>query len=90
MGDDSDIEIEAENINIKCPITLLVMKEPVTSRKCPHSFEKDAIEDMIRHCSLQIGGSGSGRRNDGTPALKCPVCSLVRSRATITQWLLVD
>ena len=53
------------------------MKDPVTSKKCPHSFEKEAIEEMIGHSSTQVGGSGRQGIIDGTRALRCPVCSVV-------------
>jgi hypothetical protein len=55
------------------------MKVPVTSQKCPHSFEKDAIMEMIGYSSLRVGGSGGRRGADnGTKAIKCPVCQIVR------------
>nr|KAK5442996.1 hypothetical protein LTR18_005673 [Exophiala xenobiotica] len=44
----SDFEIASETTRIKCPITLLPFQEPVTSRKCNHSYEKEAILDMLR------------------------------------------
>lgn len=77
----SDIEAVAASINIKCPVTLLPMKNPVTSTKCPHSFEKEAIEEMIRHSPTTTGGSGRRGTNDGVKALKCPVCSVVSNLA---------
>src|SRR3984957_13529152 len=45
--EDSDVEIASERVSLKCPITLLPFKDPLTSTKCPHSFEKDAILDML-------------------------------------------
>ncbi|RMZ82247.1 hypothetical protein DV738_g1796, partial [Chaetothyriales sp. CBS 135597] len=45
--EDSDIEIAREKINIKCPITLRPLEDPVTSSKCNHSFEKTTILNLI-------------------------------------------
>ncbi|KAK3080007.1 hypothetical protein LTS18_003366 [Coniosporium uncinatum] len=58
---DDDIAIAREKISTKCPLTLLEFKDPVTSKKCPHSFEKSAIMEMIRQ------PHGRGR------VVKCPV-----------------
>ena len=71
--EDDDLTVASERISIKCPITLLPMKEPVTSQKCPHSFEKTAILDMIRLSDEP----GDGRY--GPKAIKCPVCTVVSS-----------
>ena len=73
IEDDDDLAVASERISIKCPITLLPMKKPVTSQKCPHSFEKAAILDMINSSDTMV--DGSGRR--GVKAMKCPVCEVV-------------
>lgn len=83
---DDDIAIDRENISTRCPITLAEFVEPVRSRKCPHSFEKAAILEMI-------GGSrpetGHGRR--GAPAfvknVQCPVtgCQSVLTEEDLLQ-----
>lgn len=71
---DDDIAIERERISIKCPLTLLPYQDPVTSTKCPHSFEREAIYDMIARSGMQIPvGPGRGARR--VRAVKCPVCS---------------
>lgn len=44
---DDDIAIAREKISTKCPLTLQEFRDPVTSTKCPHSFERSAIETMI-------------------------------------------
>ncbi|KAL4887014.1 zinc-finger of the MIZ type in Nse subunit-domain-containing protein [Aspergillus karnatakaensis] len=81
--DDDEIAIERERISLKCPLTLLPYRDPVTSTKCPHSFERDAITDMINQSSLTVpvpGQSGSGAgatRRNRVRAVKCPVCSEV-------------
>ena len=84
--DDDDIAIAREKTSLKCPITLLPFRVPVTSRKCPHSFEKEAIFGMISQSSARLGGAGGRRRGDGgfagpgdrgVQAVKCPVCEQV-------------
>ena len=76
-GSDSDIEAVSERISIKCPLTLLPMKDPVTSKKCPHSFERAAIMDMINGSAMRVGGSNRRGANDGEKATRCPVCEMV-------------
>ena len=89
--EDSDVEIASERVSLKCPITLLPFKDPVTSAKCPHSFEKEAILDMLRLSSdylpftaeqeLELSQVRDRRAIErkkaeiGTPCVKCPVCS---------------
>jgi SUMO ligase MMS21 Smc5/6 complex component len=73
-GDDDDIEIEGEHISLKCPLTLLPFKDPVTSKKCPHSFERNAILPMIQSSEARVGGV---RRGEGERAVKCPICEQV-------------
>jgi len=46
--EDSDLEVASERVRITCPLTLRTMKDPVTSNKCRHSFEKDAILELLQ------------------------------------------
>ena len=77
QDEESDVEIASERITIKCPLTLLPMRDPLTSKKCPHSFEKVAILDMLSRSTNWVGGTG--RRGGGTQerVMKCPVCEVV-------------
>ena len=75
--DDEDFAVASERISIKCPITLQSMKTPVSSTKCVHNFEKDAIIEMINLSNERTGGDG--RRGRGQKAMKCPVCEVVSS-----------
>ena len=91
--EDSDLEIASERISIKCPITFLPFKDPLTSTKCPHSFERAAILEMLQHTSTflpftpeqmielsqisDVRGHGRREREIRVPAVKCPVCSIV-------------
>ena len=88
-NDESDVEVASERISIKCPLTLLPMRDPLTSTKCPHSFEKDAILDMISRSTTFVGGTG--RRGGATQerAMKCPVCETVISTNTILIFLII-
>jgi hypothetical protein len=64
FDDDDDIIVDKATISTKCPITYQQFKDPVTSTKCPHTFEKNAILDMIRGGPHKIGGE---------KAVECPV-----------------
>jgi hypothetical protein len=63
---DEDVAISGEKISTKCPLTLMEFVDPITSTKCPHTFEKTAILEMIR--------GAAGRK------VTCPVagCRVVR------------
>jgi hypothetical protein len=77
--DDDDLMIDKERISTRCPLTFQQFKEPITSVTCKHTFEKNAILEMIRNSNTKVGG-GAGR--GGTRAIVCPrtgcdqVCSL--------------
>lgn len=77
--DDDDIVMERATISIKCPLTFLPYKDPYTSMKCPHTFERVAIMEMIRKSNVRVGG-GSEYSRSGEKAVKCPVtgCDQVR------------
>lgn len=76
LTEEQELAIAREKISIRCPLTLLPFRDPVTSSKCPHSFEKEAILDMIEQSDARIGGTG--RRGDkGVKAVQCPVCEMV-------------
>lgn len=75
-GNDDDLAVASERISTKCPITLLPMKDPVTSTKCPHSFEREAILSMIDASDVRVDGSGR-RGAGGKKAMQCPVCTVM-------------
>jgi hypothetical protein len=72
-SDDDDIVMDREKISTRCPLTFQTFKEPWTSTKCPHTFEKSAILGMIMASNVRLGGGG-GR------AVQCPMsgCDQVR------------
>ncbi|KAK3075443.1 hypothetical protein LTR53_001228 [Teratosphaeriaceae sp. CCFEE 6253] len=45
---DDDIAISRATISIKCPLTLQEFRDPLSSKKCSHSFEASAILEMLR------------------------------------------
>lgn len=79
FDDDDDIIVDKATISTRCPITFQQFKEPYTSTKCPHTFEKTAILDMIRTSSNMVGTGGP--RGGGARAVSCPVtgCDQVRN-----------
>lgn len=72
--DDDDLEVASERISLKCPVTLLPMRQPVSSRKCPHSFEQAAILELLAVSRERAPGDGRGKMQN---AMKCPVCEVV-------------
>ncbi|KAK3691773.1 hypothetical protein LTR37_018431 [Vermiconidia calcicola] len=66
---DDDLEVSKAKISTKCPLTLTEFKEPLTSKKCPHSFEAEAIMSMIRGSAHREGGGG----RHGEQVVQCPV-----------------
>jgi hypothetical protein len=74
-ADSDDIAIERERISLKCPLTLTSYVDPVTSTKCPHSFEREAIMDMINRSQATIAPPAARREQQRIRMVKCPVCS---------------
>ncbi|KAI1636941.1 zinc-finger of the MIZ type in Nse subunit-domain-containing protein [Biscogniauxia mediterranea] len=46
--EDEDLVVAEEHISIHCPLSMVVMQDPYTSRKCKHTFEKAAIAVFLR------------------------------------------
>ncbi|KAK6956538.1 hypothetical protein Daesc_001816 [Daldinia eschscholtzii] len=46
--DDDDLIVAEEHLDIHCPLSMAVMKDPYTSTKCKHTFEKDSIVQFLR------------------------------------------
>ncbi|KAH7074086.1 zinc-finger of the MIZ type in Nse subunit-domain-containing protein [Paraphoma chrysanthemicola] len=83
LDDDDDIIMDKATISTRCPITFQQYKEPYTSTKCPHTFEKNAILEMIRSSPNMVGGAGPGGR--GVKGVSCPVagCSQMLTQADL-------
>lgn len=45
--EDDDIQIAREKRSYRCPLSLAVLTEPYTCRRCKHSFQKEAIFDYL-------------------------------------------
>ncbi|KAF2624600.1 hypothetical protein BU25DRAFT_413502 [Macroventuria anomochaeta] len=74
--DEDDLVMDKATISTKCPITFQQFKEPYSSNKCPHTFEKNAILGMIR-----TSGSHFGRGGARSVACPIPGCDQVDSSA---------
>ncbi|KAI0601985.1 zinc-finger of the MIZ type in Nse subunit-domain-containing protein [Biscogniauxia sp. FL1348] len=46
--EDEDLVVAEEHISIHCPLSMVVMQDPYTSRVCKHTFEKAAITVFLR------------------------------------------
>lgn len=93
---DPEIQIAREKISIKCPITFLPFTQPLTSTKCPHSFDAPAIDSLLSRTQSHLPFTDAQNaelatisdmkaRNRraaqiGVPAIPCPVCSVLLSR----------
>ncbi|KAH9907381.1 zinc-finger of the MIZ type in Nse subunit-domain-containing protein [Xylariomycetidae sp. FL2044] len=47
--EDEDLVIAEEHISIICPLSMVAMQDPYTSRACKHTFQKQAISEYIRN-----------------------------------------
>lgn len=56
-----DLVLMQKEVSLTCPLTKKLLEDPVTSKKCRHSFSKAAILSHIRHY----------RQRRGHP--KCPI-----------------
>jgi len=52
--EDTEIQVASENRSCKCPLTFTWFEHPVTSTKCPHSFEKTAILEVINASNTYV------------------------------------
>ncbi|KAK2805738.1 hypothetical protein FQN51_009241 [Onygenales sp. PD_10] len=71
--DSDDLAIQGERRRLTCPITLRPFRNPFRSTKCPHSFEQEAIVELIQRsretttipiaaaAADDAGGAGIGR-----------------------------
>ncbi|KAH7040313.1 zinc-finger of the MIZ type in Nse subunit-domain-containing protein [Microdochium trichocladiopsis] len=56
--DDDDLVIDQEHVSLHCPLTLQIMKEPYTSHKCRHTFDKTSIQQFLGKTSKQCPQTG--------------------------------
>ncbi|SMQ50196.1 unnamed protein product [Zymoseptoria tritici ST99CH_3D7] len=69
--EDDDLAVSKATISTKCPITLKEFENPLTSKRCSHSFESAAIKEMIGQSATRTA-PGPGQRG-GEKAMRCPV-----------------
>lgn len=64
--DEDDLVMDRATVSTKCPITFQQLKEPYSSKKCPHTFEKTAILGMIRSSTARFGPNNA-------KSVECPI-----------------
>lgn len=69
--EDDDLAISKATISTKCLLTLREFVDPYTSKKCPHSFEKEAILDLINNSARRTTPNAGQRQGD--KFVVCPV-----------------
>ncbi|KAL0261349.1 hypothetical protein SLS55_002779 [Diplodia seriata] len=69
---DDDIAVAYERISTKCPLSLLEFQDPVTSTKCPHTFERANIAGLLQESNAFTGGSNRRGARDGLRTIQCP------------------
>ncbi|KAH0831931.1 zinc-finger of the MIZ type in Nse subunit-domain-containing protein [Lanmaoa asiatica] len=47
-GEDDDLEVGGVTQDYKCPITLMVLEDPMTSTVCGHSYSRAAIQEFLK------------------------------------------
>ncbi|KAL9600249.1 MAG: hypothetical protein Q9219_003293 [cf. Caloplaca sp. 3 TL-2023] len=82
--DEEDILIARETRSLKCPLTLLPLRDPLSSTLCPHSFEADAILSMLASSSLRKDAEPNGARGSAAEkSIKCPECEVELCRGDL-------
>ena len=76
---DDDIAVSKATISTRCPLTLAEFVKPLTSKKCPHSFEGEAIMSLLNGSRLREHG-GVGEKT-----VQCPVtgCSQILKKTDL-------
>ena len=91
-NDDEDEEIAVGRVVIrtKCPVTLQTFRDPVTSKKCPHSFERNAFFELLKQTTKHLpftpeqvqeldrirnrNERAKKEKENSIPAIDCPEC----------------
>ncbi|KAK4506431.1 hypothetical protein PRZ48_000163 [Zasmidium cellare] len=79
---DDDIAVSRATISTKCSLSLKEFEHPITSTKCPHSFEKVHIFDFINQSNQRMPPV-NGR--PGEKAAQCPIggCQQLLSKSDL-------
>jgi E3 SUMO-protein ligase NSE2 len=67
-----ELAVVKSKMEMTCPLTLKEFEDPVTSTKCPHSFERTAIMELINSSTARAGGSNRRGARDGRKVVHCP------------------
>ncbi len=79
--EDEEIIISGIKENLKCPLTFQYLKEPMTSNKCKHSYEKDAITEYFNtsaqafYITKDRQRVPTGKKTAGCPQSGCDAVS---------------
>ena len=79
--DEDDLIIAEESIDIHCPLSMTVMDDPYTCRKCKHTFNKSSLDGFFTRRGEQkkCPQTGCGQEVRVYPILSCPTPSYLRS-----------
>lgn len=97
--ENDDLQVDHVVIRIKCPFTLQDFKDPVTSKKCPHSFERSAFYEVLKQTDkhlpftpVQVQEIDRCRnraermkkeKEIGIAAVQCPECGKLLAEADV-------
>ncbi|KAI4158668.1 MAG: hypothetical protein LQ342_007247 [Letrouitia transgressa] len=76
--EEEEVTIARERRTLRCPLTLLPLHDPLSSTRCPHAFEREAILSMLAAAARGRGGGGGG-----SSSMKCPECEAELSKETL-------
>jgi SUMO ligase MMS21 Smc5/6 complex component len=60
--DDDEVQIGGATQDFKCPLTLRLMEDALTSRVCKHSFSTAAIHEFLKRGPQKCPASGCQHR----------------------------
>ena len=62
LDETQEFVVQSQQISIICPITRQPMQHPVRIKKCGHTFERAAIERMIKGQGIKCPKAGCGNK----------------------------
>lgn len=76
--EEDDLIIAEESIDIHCPLSMTVMDDPYTCRKCKHTFNKSSLDGFFirRGEQKKCPQTGCGQEVRVYPTLSYPTCGL--------------
>ncbi len=80
---------QQDTSRIRCPVTGVLMQEPVRNRECMHSYEKQGIEQLIRsHNRLRLRENLSNNHEAPCPVAGCTSMVSIASLEPDTEMML--